>query len=95
MTSKNISIHPQESKSDIGQRRSRQSAAQSSSYLEFERSVSTITATGATAMTGLMVGMPGCTGVGTETLAVTDDSIGILHLAGAAGTSADRQNRCH
>ena len=46
-------------------------------------------------MTGLMVGMPGCTGVGTETLAVTDDSTGVLHLAGAARTSADRQSRCH
>ena len=68
---------------------------QSSSYLEFKRSLSTITATGATAVTGLVVGMPCCTGVGTETLAVTDDGTGILHLAGAAGTSADRQNRCH
>ena len=93
--SKNISIHPQESKSDAGQIRCRQSVAQSSFYLEFERSLSTITATGATAMTGLMVGMPGCTGVGTETLAVTDDSTGILNLAGAAGTSAGRQSRCH
>ncbi len=46
-------------------------------------------------MTGLMVGMPGCTGVGTEILAVTDDSTGVLHLTGAAGTSADRKSRCH
>ena len=68
---------------------------QSSSYLEFKRSLSTITATGATAVTGLVVGMPCCTGVGTETLAVTDDSIGVQYLAGTAGTSADRQSRSH
>ena len=46
-------------------------------------------------MTGLMVGMASGTSIAAETLAVADNSTGELHLAGAAGTSADRATRRH
>ena len=81
--------------SDIGQIRSRQAMPQRGSCLEFVHSFSTITTAGASAVTGLMVGMANCTSIGTETLAVTDNGTGILNLAGASGTSADSQSRCH
>ena len=66
-----------------------------SSCPEQKFSFSTLTATGAIAMTGLMVGMTGCTGLGAETLAVVNDSTGVLHLADATGTSTDRQSGRH
>ena len=48
-------------------------------------------------MAGLMVGVTGCTGLKTETLAIANNSLGSLHFAGATrtgtGSSGSHHNR--